>query len=146
MFFRRKPKINEQTIQKLVQNLETAYINKDIKQLTDMFHPYHRDISFLDHSSLSMNFQIYDVTSTEHTKEFIEGNPVEYSDIIAQEEDYSIIEIKIQGRSGLQHELVLNIVASDGFFMIRFLQSWNTLIDEELRQHLIEQMKKAAAI
>ncbi|WP_080873810.1 hypothetical protein [Oceanobacillus timonensis] len=292
MFFKRKPKISEQTIKEIVQKLETTYTDKNIERMTEMFHPNHRDISFLNHFSLSMNFQIYNITSevlnleildmseegatftytrkhmytcvneeddngtnpnnissyyvelkvegktiwmmryaryselfldtegrilpdekavvpsgakyfenmkrfidviqlehfkpatyltysdsefigyyleteryqyrttekltfdyfeemaaesiAEHTKDFIEGNPLEYSEILAQEKYYSIIEIKMQDHTGLKHELILSIDASDGFFMIRYLKSCNASIEEKLRQRLIEQMKIAA--
>lgn len=292
MFFKRKPKINEQTIKELVQKLEKMYTDKDIEQLPKMFHPDHREISALNHFSLMMNFQIYNITSEilhleildmtggeatftymrkhmytcvneedengtnpnnissyyvqlkvegktiwimkyaryselfldldgrilssekavvplgaeffgnmkrfidvirlehfkpstyltysdsefigyypekerysyrtsekltfdyfqemeaasidEHTKGFIEGNTLEYSDILVQEEDYSIIEIKFEGSSGLHHELILSMLAPDGFFMVRFLKSRNTPIEEGLRRRLIEQMKEAA--
>jgi hypothetical protein len=291
MFFKRKPKINENTIKKLVQKLETTYTDKEIEQLSKMFHPDHRDISFLNHLSLMMNFQIYNISSEilnleildmneeeasftytrkhmytcineedenetnpnnissynvqlkvegktiwimkyaryselfldlegkilpgekavvppgavyfgnmkrfidiirlehfkpatyltysdsefigyypeeeryayrtskkltfdyfkkmeagsieEHTKAYIEGNTLEYSDILMQEENYSIIESKFKGRSELQHELILSMLAPDGFFMVRFLKSHNAPIGEELRRHLIEQMKIA---
>ncbi|RDW20854.1 hypothetical protein CWR48_04405 [Oceanobacillus arenosus] len=292
MFFKRKPKISEQTIKGLVQKLEKTYTDKDIEQLTEIFHQDHRNISFLNHFSLMMNFQIYNITFEilnleildmseeeatftytrkhmykcvneedengtkpnnissyyvqlkvegktiwimryarysellldlegkimpdekavvppgaeyfgnmkrfidiiqlehfkpatyliyrdsefigyypekerysyrtsekltfdyfqemeadsieEHTKDFIEGNTVEYSNILVQEKHYSIIEMKFGGKSGLQHELILSMLAPDGFFMVRFLKSRNAPIEEELRQRLIEQMKTAA--
>lgn len=79
----------------------------------------------------------------EHTNAYIEENTLEYSDILMQEENYSIIESKFKGSSGLQHELILNILAPDGFFMVRFLKSQNAPIEEEFRCRLIEQMKIA---
>lgn len=57
MFFKRKPKISERTIKEQMQKLETTYTDKDVEQLIEMFHPDHRDISFLNHFSLLMNFQ-----------------------------------------------------------------------------------------
>lgn len=292
MFFKRKVKISEQTIKGLVQELETAYTDKDIDQLTEMFHPDHRDITLLNHFSLMMNFQIYNITSDiltleildmseenatftytrkhmytcvnekdengtnpnnissyyvqikvegktiwittydryselfldlegdilpgekavvppranyfenlkrfidliqlerfvpatyltyldsefigyypekerysfrtsekltfdyfqemeadsieEHTKGFIEGNTLEYSNILAQEDHYSIIELKFEQDSKLQHELILSMLAPDGFHMVRFLKSRNAPIEEDLRGCLIEQMKNAA--
>lgn len=292
MLFKRKPKINEQTIKELVQKLETTYMNKDFEQLQEMFHPDHREISFLNHFSLMMNFQIYNSTSEilhleildmneeeatftytrkhmytcineeeengtnpnnissyyvqikvegktiwiakyaryselfldlkgrilpgekavvppgaeyfdnmkrfidviqfehlkpatyllysdsefigyypekerysyrtsekltfdyflemeaasikEHTKGFIEGNTLEYSDILEEEEDYSIIEIKMEGSSGLQHELILSMLAPDGFIMVRYLKTKNAPLEEKLRRQLIKQMQIAA--
>ncbi|WP_078552556.1 hypothetical protein [Bacillus alkalicellulosilyticus] len=291
MFFKRKPKINEKTIKELVLKLETTYSDKEIEPLLRMFHPDHRDISFLNHFTLMMNFQIYNITSEilnlqlldmneveasftytrkhmytcvnegdengtnpnnissyfvqlkvegksiwimkyaryselfldvegkilpgekavvppgavyyghmkhfidiihlehfkpatyltytdsefigfypeeeryayrtsekltfdyfkkmeagsieEHTNEYIEGNTLEYSDILMQEENYSIIETKFKGNSELQHELILSMLTPDGFFMVRFLKSRNAPIEEELRRRLIEQMKIA---
>ena len=291
MFFKRKPKINEKTIKELLRKLETTYTNKEFEQLSKMFHPDHRDISFLNHFSLMMNFQIYNITSEilnlevlemneeeasftytrkhmftcinkedengtnpnnissyyvqlkvesktiwimkyaryselfldlegkilpdekavvppgavyldnmkrfidiiylehfkpatyltytdsefigyypeaerftyrtsekltfdyfqkmeagsieEHTNAYIEGNTLEYSDILMKEENYSIIESKFKGSTGLQHELVLSMLALDGFFIVRFLKSHNAPIEEELRDRLIEQMKIA---
>jgi hypothetical protein len=79
----------------------------------------------------------------EHTNSYIEGNTLEYSDILMKKDHYSIIESKFKGSSGLQHELILSMLAPDGFFMIRFLKSRNAPIKEELRRRLIEQMKIA---
>lgn len=62
-FFKKKPKITELTVQKLLEQLETSYTEKDIDKITNMFHPEHRDISFLNHFVLMMNFQIYDIQS-----------------------------------------------------------------------------------
>lgn len=291
MLFKRKPKINEKKIKELIWKLETMYTDKEMEQLSKMFHPDHRDISFLNHFSLIMNFQIYDVISEilnlevldmhegeasftytrkhmytcineedengtnpnnissyyvqlkvedkkiwiikyaryselfldlkgkilpaeqavvppgavyfdnmkrfieiiqlehfkpatyltytdsefigyypeeerysyrtsekltfdyfqkmeadsieEHTNAYIEGNILEYIDILMQEQNYSIIESKFKGSSGLQHELILSMLAPDGFFMVRFLKSRNAPIEEALRQGLIEQMKIA---
>ncbi|MFC5467013.1 hypothetical protein [Lederbergia graminis] len=293
MFFRRKPKIDEQVIQKLVQKLETTYMEKDIDKLTEMFHPDHRHISFLNHFVLMMNFQIYDISSeilyfdillmseteatftytrkhmytcvneedengtnpnnissyyvqlkvedkkiwimkynryselfldiagnilpgekavvpkdamyyenmkrfidviqlnhfkpatyltysdsefigfypeqelyayrtsakltfdyfqemaadsiADHTQEFIHGNDVEYSNVLVQEQHYSIIEMKFEVNSELQHELILSMLASDGFFMIRYLQSQNTPIEGDLREHILDMMKTATS-
>ncbi len=39
------------------------YKDKYIEELTNMFHPNHRDISFINHFTLMMNFQIYNITS-----------------------------------------------------------------------------------
>ncbi|GGA37845.1 hypothetical protein [Psychrobacillus lasiicapitis] len=291
MFFKRKPKINDKTIKELIWKLETMYTDKEMEQLSKMFHPDQRDISFLNHFSLMMNFQIYNITSEilklelldmneeeasftytrkhmytcineedekgtnpnnissyyvqlkvedkkiwirkyaryselfldlqgkilsgenavvppgavyfdnmkrfidiiqlqhfkpatyltytdsefigyypeeerytyrtsekltfdyfqkleadsieEHTNAYMEGNNLEYSDILLQGENYSIIESKFKGSSGVQHELILSMLAPDGFFMVRFLKSRNAPIEEVLRQCLIEQMKKA---
>ncbi|MDI2585823.1 hypothetical protein OR571_01415 [Psychrobacillus sp. NEAU-3TGS] len=291
MLFKRKPKINEKKIKELIWKLETMYTDKEVEQLSKMFHPDHRDISFLNHFSLIMNFQIYDVISEilnlevldmhegeasftytrkhmytcineedengtnpnnissyyvqlkvedkkiwiikyaryselfldlkgkilpaeqavvppgavyfdnmkrfieiiqlehfkpatyltytdsefigyypeeerysyrtsekltfdyfqkmeadsieEHTNAYIEGNILEYSNILMQEQNYSIFESKFKGSSGLQHELILSIIAQDGFFMVRFLKSRNAPIEKALRQRLIEQMKIA---
>ncbi len=291
MFFKRKPKMNKETIQELVRRLEMAYTDKDINQLSNMFHPDHRDISFLNHFSLMMNFQIYDITSEtlnleildindeeasftytrkhlytyineeddqgenpnnissyyvkikvedkalwimkytryselfldvkgnilpdekavvpqgavyfdkmkrfldcvhlehfkpatyltyadsefigyypeeerysystseqltfdyfeemnadsieEHTNTYIDGNNLEDVEILMQGENYSLIESKFMGNTELQHELLLSMLASDGFFMVRFLKSRNVPIQEELRGHLIHQMKSA---
>lgn len=291
MFFKRKPKINDKTIKELIWKLETMYTDKEMEQLSKMFHPDQRDISFLNHFSLMMNFQIYNITSEilklelldmneeeasftytrkhmytcinevdekgtnpnnissyyvqlkvedkkiwirkyaryselfldlqgkilsgenavvppgavyfdnmkrfidiiqlqhfkpatyltytdsefigyypeeerytyrtsekltfdyfqkleadsieEHTNAYMEGNNLEYSDILLQGENYSIIESKFKGSSGVQHELILSMLAPDGFFMVRFLKSRNAPIEEVLRQRLIEQMKKA---
>jgi len=63
MFFKRKPKINEQTIKKQMQKLETTYTDKNIDKLIKAFHPDQHNISFLNHFSLMMNFQIYNITS-----------------------------------------------------------------------------------
>lgn len=293
MFFKRKPKIDEKTIKDLLLKLETTYTNKDIEQLSEIFHPDHRDISFLNHFSLMLNFQIYNITSEilnievldmneeeasftytwkhmftcikkedengtnpnnissyyvqikvenktiwivkyaryselfldlegeilpeekavvppgaiymdnmkrfidiihlehfkpatyltytdsefigyypeeerfnyrtsekltfdyfqemeagsieEHTHSYIEENTLEYSDILMKEENYSIIESKFKGSIGLQHELILSMLAPDGFFIVRFLKSHNAPIEEELRNLLIEQMKMATA-
>lgn len=294
MFLSRKPKLNEKTIMELVRKLEKTYTDKDMEQLKKMFHPDHRNTSFLNHFSLMMNFQIYNITSEilnfevlemheeevsftytrkhmyegineededgtnpnnissyyvqlkiedktiwimkyakyselfldlegnilpgekavvpqvgnyfgnmkrfidiiqlehfkpatyltytdsefigyypvkerysyrtsekltfdyfqkmeagsieEHTNCLIEGNTLEYSDILIQEKNYSIIELKFEGRSGLQHELILSMLAPDGFFMVRFLKSRNTPIEEKFRRRLIGQMKTAATI
>lgn len=60
-FFKRTPKLTEQKVKKLVHELEAAYIKKDMEQITQMFHPDHRNISFLNHFTLMMNFQIYNI-------------------------------------------------------------------------------------
>ncbi|MFB1097441.1 hypothetical protein [Terribacillus sp. JSM ZJ617] len=61
--FKRKATINEETLIKLIRKLEKTFVAKDIDKLTDMFHPDHRDMSFLNHFSLMMTFQIYNVES-----------------------------------------------------------------------------------
>lgn len=61
--FKRTPKLTEQKVKNLVQELEATYIRKDIEKLTLLFHPNHRNISFLNHFTLMMNFQIYSIES-----------------------------------------------------------------------------------
>lgn len=62
-FLKRKPKLNESRLKRVIFQLEDAFTNKQINKLTGMFHPDSRDISFLNHFSLMMNFQIYNITS-----------------------------------------------------------------------------------
>lgn len=62
-FFKRKPKLNESTLKRVILQLEDAFTNKQINKLTEMFHPDSRGISFLNHFNLMMNFQIYNITS-----------------------------------------------------------------------------------
>ncbi len=71
-FFKKKAKITEEKIQELIQQLERAYMAKDIDQMTEMFHPDNRQISFLNHYSLMMNFQIYNIQSEILNLEIVE--------------------------------------------------------------------------
>lgn len=91
MFFKRKPKINENTIKELVQKLETAYTDKKMEQLTKIFHPDHRDISFLNHFSLMMNFQIYNITSEILNIEILDMNEEEASFTYTRKHMYTCI-------------------------------------------------------
>jgi len=291
-FFKKKAKITEEKIQELIQQLERAYMAKDIDQMTEMFHPDNRQISFLNHYSLMMNFQIYNIQSeilnleivelsekeatftytrkhlytcvnkndengenpnnissyyvqiqaegsqiwitkysrfselflntegeilpyeqavvpaaaqyyenmkrfiepftldgflpatyylysdsefigyypekerflfvtserftvdyfteinadsiAEHTDIYLSENNLEYGAIIEQEENHSIIETKIISNDRLLHELVLSILASDGFYMIRYFKNNNSPIEKEVRQSWIDQMRASA--
>ncbi|MED4126485.1 hypothetical protein P4641_21365 [Halalkalibacterium halodurans] len=82
---------------------------------------------------------------TEHTETYLHENNLEFGEIIEKKENYSIIETKFLRNSRLLHELVLSMLAPDGFFMIRYLKSNNKPIDQKLRQHWINQMKGATA-
>ncbi|UAL52573.1 nuclear transport factor 2 family protein [Bacillus sp. OVS6] len=62
-FFKKKTQISEQKVRELIQRLEAAYTEKDIEKLKKLFHPDYRDISFLNHFTLMMNFQIYNIQS-----------------------------------------------------------------------------------
>lgn len=62
-FFGKKARITEQKVQEIVKALEQAYTAKNIDKLTGMFHPDKRQISFLNHFQLMMNFQIYNIQS-----------------------------------------------------------------------------------
>lgn len=44
----------------------------------------------------------------------------------------------------MQHELILSMLAPDGFIMVRFLKTKNAPIEEKLRRQLIKQMQIAA--
>lgn len=292
-FFKKKTQISEQKVRELIQRLEAAYTEKDIEKLKKLFHPDYRDISFLNHFTLMMNFQIYNIQSEimkieilnlsddeatftytrkhiytcvnqneengenpsnitsyyiqtnretnsiwitrfskyselfldnegeilphekavvpssaqffenmkrfiesfqldgfkpatyllyndsefigyypelerfsykttekftidyfiemdtasveEHTEIYIRENSLEYSDVIEIEGNYSIIETKFISNSRLQHELVLSILAPDGFFMIRYLKNNNSPVDQQLRQRWIDQMAAATS-
>lgn len=61
--FKRTPKLTEQKVKDLVHKLESTYIRKDIEKLSQLFHPDRRNISFLNHFKLMMNFQIYTIDS-----------------------------------------------------------------------------------
>ncbi|KRG14603.1 hypothetical protein ACA29_05935 [Lederbergia galactosidilytica] len=62
-FFKRKIKLTEQKVREIVQKVEKTYTEKDLEELTNLFHPDHRKISFLNHFSLMMAFQIYNIYS-----------------------------------------------------------------------------------
>lgn len=292
-FLGRKARITEQKVQDIVQALEQAYTAKDIDVLTNMFHPDKRQISFLNHFQLMMNFQIYNIKSEimdmeilmltgeeaaftytrkhiytcvnpadengetlsnitsyyvkiavdkksvyitryspysvlqlgkdgeilpgeqavvpagaqffekmqrfinefdltgfksatylqyndsemigyypeaqryryetleqftvdyfekmqaasikEHTETYLEQDILEQGEMLALEPDYSIIEAQFTKNSCFQHELVLSMAASDGFYMIRYLKNDDRPIDPEARHRWIEQMKSASA-
>ena len=112
------------------------------------YYPEEERYSYRTSEKLTFDyFQKMEADSIEvHTNAYMEGNNLEYSDILLQGENYSIIESKFKGSSGLQHELILSMLAAEGFFMVRFLKSRNAPIEEVLRQRLIEQMKKATTI
>lgn len=291
-FFKKKARVTEQKVRELVQQLEKAYINKDIEKLTSIFHPDNRHISFLNHAGLMMTFQIYDIQSdimnidilhlsekdatftytrkhlytclnqndengdnpnnitsyyvqieadgnsiwitryskyselflntegeilpqeqavvpagaqffermkrfihqfqldgfqpatyllysdseflgyypekerflyvttekftidyfkemaassiAEHTETYLHQNNLEFGEIVEKKENYSIIETKFLEDSRLQHELVLSILAPDGFFMLRYLKNNHGPIEQEMRQSWIHQMQGAA--
>ncbi|MDQ0233444.1 hypothetical protein [Metabacillus malikii] len=64
LFFKRRPKVTEQRIRELVQEIENSYTAKEIDSLTKLFHPDNRQISFLNHFNLMLTFQIYHIDST----------------------------------------------------------------------------------
>lgn len=80
----------------------------------------------------------------EHTNIYLSENNLEYGAIIEQEENHSIIETKIINNDRLLHEIVLSILASDGFYMIRYFKNNNSPIENEVRQSWIEQMRASA--
>lgn len=291
-FFKKKTQISEQKVRELIQRLEAAYTEKDIEKLKELFHPDHREISFLNHFTLMMNFQIYNIQSDiikieildlsedeatftytrkhiytcinkndengespnnitsyyiqvkkeansiwitrfskyselfldeegeifphekeavpssaqfynnmkrfieplqldgskpatyllydnsefigyypenerfsykttekftidyftemgaasveEHTERYLRENSLEHSEVIKMEENYSLIETKFISNSLLQHELVLSMLAPDGFFMIRYLKNNNSPIKKQ-RQSWIDQMAAVTA-
>ncbi|OAK72020.1 hypothetical protein [Lederbergia galactosidilytica] len=291
-FFKRKIKLTEQKVREIVQKVEKTYTEKDLEELTNLFHPDHRKISFLNHFSLMMAFQIYNIYSeiikleildlteqkaiftytrkhlytcineqdengenlnnissfyvhiqvedrqiwitkydkyselflnrdgellpneqavvpqnaqffenmkrfiepfqlddfqpatyllyedsellgyypkgeqysfkttekftidyftkmeadsiADHTETYITGNSLEYSEIVEIDENHSIVETKIMDGSNLLHELVLSIIASDGFYMIRYLKNKNSPITEGMRESWMKQMKTSA--
>lgn len=133
--------------------LKTNYINKtlhiaEVHSDSELIGYYPAEERYTYRTSEKLTFDYFQKMEAgsieEHTKGYIEGNTLEYSNILMQEENYSLIESKFKGSSELQHELILSMLAPDGFFMVRFLKSHNAPIEEELRRHLIEQMKIAA--
>lgn len=80
----------------------------------------------------------------EHTEAYLDQELV-LGEVIEQAENYSIIETQFKSGSGLNHELVLSMLAPDGFFMIRYMKSCNQIMDPEIRKSWIQQMKKATA-
>ncbi|MDF2524625.1 MAG: hypothetical protein K0R31_2266 [Clostridiales bacterium] len=81
----------------------------------------------------------------EHTNSYIDQELV-LGKVIEQAEDYSIIETQFMRDSQLNHELVLSLLAFDGFFMMRYQKSTNAAIDNETREAWIQQMKKATSV
>ncbi|GEN33659.1 hypothetical protein [Aneurinibacillus danicus] len=83
-------------------------------------------------------------TIEEHTKAYLDQELL-LGEVIEQKETYSIIETQFADNSGLNHELVLSMLAPDGFFMVRYQKSCNQIINNEIREFWIQQMKEAIA-
>lgn len=82
----------------------------------------------------------------EHTDIYIRENTLEYHAVLALEEEYSIVETKFKKNAALQHEIVLSILAPDGFFMMKYLKKNGSVIDEHIRVDYIEQMRGAVSV
>ena len=78
----------------------------------------------------------------EHNRIYLEQELV-LGEIIAETEEYSIIETQYEDEGPINHELVLSMLAPDGFFMIRYQRN-KQLIDPEVRASWIRQMQQAA--